>query len=137
MPSRPTRPAGLSHVEVNVRDLAASLAFWDWFLPRLGWAQFQDWPGGRSYRSAETYIVFVAAEERHAERPYHRGGPGLNHLAFSVETAGTVDTLREELRERGVPLLYEDRYPHAGGPDVHALFCEDPDRMKVEVVAGS
>lgn len=30
---------------------------------------------------------------------------------------------------------YEDRHPYAGGPDYYAVFFEDPDRMKVEIVA--
>jgi hypothetical protein len=32
-------------------------------------------------------------------------------------------------------MLFADRYPHAGGLSHYALFCEDPDRIKVEVVA--
>ncbi|WP_442892429.1 hypothetical protein [Curtobacterium sp. USHLN213] len=31
--------------------------------------------------------------------------------------------------------LYEDRHPHAGGPDHHAAFLEDAERFKVELVA--
>ncbi len=41
------------------------------------------------------------------------------------------------LRERGVRILYEDRHPHAGGPDHYAVFVEDPEGIKVEVVARS
>lgn len=33
--------------------------------------------------------------------------------------------------------LYESEYPFASGPDYYALYCEDPDRIKVEVVAPS
>jgi uncharacterized protein len=34
-----------------------------------------------------------------------------------------------------VHILYEDRHPHAGGPDCYAVYFEDPDRMKVELDA--
>ena len=34
-------------------------------------------------------------------------------------------------------MLYDDPYPFAtGGNDYYALFLEDPDRIKVEFVAG-
>ncbi|KHF36766.1 hypothetical protein CM49_01072 [Paenibacillus sp. P1XP2] len=36
------------------------------------------------------------------------------------------------LKQKGVKLLYEDRYPYAGGPEHYAVFFEDPDRIKVE-----
>ena len=37
------------------------------------------------------------------------------------------------IRERDdATLLYEDRHPYAGG--YYALYCEDPEGIKVEVV---
>ena len=39
------------------------------------------------------------------------------------------------LRQKGVTVLYEDKHPHAGGADHYAVFFEDPDRTKVELVA--
>jgi hypothetical protein len=38
------------------------------------------------------------------------------------------------LRRRGTGILYQDRHPHAGGDDNYAVFFEDPDRIKVELV---
>jgi len=46
-----------------------------------------------------------------------------------------VDELTAELKTRGVNILYADSHPHAGGEDYYAVFFEDPDRMKVEIVA--
>ena len=36
--------------------------------------------------------------------------------------------------ERSITVLYKHRHPFAGGDDYYAVFFEDPDRMKVEVV---
>jgi hypothetical protein len=48
-----------------------------------------------------------------------------------------VDVLRAWCRKKKLPMLYDDRYPFAtGGTDDDALFQEDPDRIKVEFVAG-
>lgn len=46
-----------------------------------------------------------------------------------------VDEVRRWVQGAGFPLLYDDRYPFATAPGYDALFCEDPDRMKLEVVA--
>ncbi len=130
-----TAPRGLHHVEVHVSDLARSVAFWGRLLPRLGWEPFQDWPGGRSWRCGDAYLVLVQAPREHLSAGYHRKRVGLNHLAFHAASREDVDALTAELRERGVPILYEDRHPHAGGEDCWSVFFEDPDRIKVEVVA--
>ena len=68
---------------------------------------------------------------------YDRRRVGLNHLAFYGRSAEQVDELTRSLRERGSRVLYEDRHPHAGGAGTYAVFFEDPDRIKVELVAGA
>ena len=125
----------LHHVELYVADLARAETFWAWFLPRLGWTEFQRWTSGVSYRLGATYLVLVQAEARFLDVPYHRCRPGLNHLAFHAGSRAEVDALTDELRERGVTLLYPERHPHAGGADSHAVFFEGPERIKLELVA--
>ncbi len=129
------RAGTLHHLEFYVADLAAAVAFWRWLLARLGYEEYQSWPGGRSWRLGETYLVFVQSEERFSGIPYHRCRPGLNHLAFHAGPRRQVDELTEEARRRGARILYEDRHPFAGGPDHYAVFLEDPQRIKVELVA--
>ncbi len=128
-------PTGLHHVELYVSDLDRSLAFWGWLLGELGFSAYQRWPQGASWRCGETYVVFVQVGERFKTPPYHRCRVGLNHLALHAPSRADVDRLTTELRRRSVRILYEDRHPYAGGPDHYAVFCEDPDRIKVEIVA--
>lgn len=126
---------GIHHVELYVSNLAQSTEFWGWFLAELGFAPFQQWDAGRSWRLNDTYLVFVQTLDRHLDVSYHRGRVGLNHLAFWAESRDQVNALTEQVRARGFRILYEDRHPFAGGPDHYALYFEDPDRIKVEVVA--
>lgn len=123
------------HIEIYCSDLARSESFWSWFLGQLGYAQFQKWATGVSFGLADTYIVFVQADAKHLAPPYHRCRPGLNHLAFHATSRRQVDTITAALRERGCRILYEDRHPHAAGPHSYAVFFEDPERIKVELVA--
>lgn len=125
----------LHHVELYVSDLQRSTDFWGWLLGELGYSVFQQWDEGISYKLDATYLVFVQVEPDHLHRPYHRKAAGLNHLAFHGKSRAYVDTLTEQLRARNVTILYEDKHPYASGPDYYAVFFEDPDRIKVEVVA--
>ncbi|EFW90544.1 glyoxalase [Haladaptatus paucihalophilus DX253] len=129
-------PTGLlHHVELYASDFEASASFWGWLLDELGYSVYQDWDGGRSWKRGETYIVLVQADEEFRDEPYHRRRPGLNHLAFHAASRDHVDELTETLRSKGVPILYEDDHPFAGGEDHYAVYFEDPERIKVELVA--
>lgn len=123
----------LHHLEVYVRDLHRSVSFWGWLLTELGYQLTQEWDEGCSYRLGDTSLVFVQAPAGASE--LDRRAAGLNHLAFRVVDTGEVDALTSALRARGVRILYEDRHPRAGGPNHYAVFCEDPDGLKVELVA--
>lgn len=126
---------GLSHVEIYVSNLDRSVDFWGWLLPRLGFDPYQQWESGKSWRSDSTYIVFVQAEHPFREQTLHRKRPGLNHLAFWAESSDQVESITQELRDRGVRILYEDRTSEQiGAPSPYSVFFEDPDRIKVEVV---
>jgi len=125
----------LHHVELYVSDLERSLAFWGWFLGELGYEIYQLWDDGISWKLEQTYLVLVQTAERYQSPPYHRCRTGLNHLAFHAHSREQVDLISAELERRGIPILYRDRHPFAGGPDHYAVFFEDPDRIKVELVA--
>jgi catechol 2,3-dioxygenase-like lactoylglutathione lyase family enzyme len=125
----------LHHVEIYVDDLEKTRQFWSWFLMELGYTEFQTWPEGFSFKLAETYIVFVQTEKRFRDVEYHRCRSGLNHLAFHGKDRQFIDELTEKLKAKEIQILYEDRHPFAGGSGYCAVYFEDPNRMKVEVVA--
>ena len=124
----------LHHVEINVSDLQRSKAFYEWLLPLMGYELYQQWKQGFSYRLGETYLVFVQTEPDFMDKAYHRKRTGLNHLAFHTDQA-LMDRISQELKMKGIPILYPDRHPYAAGPQALALFFEDPDRIKIELAA--
>ena len=125
----------IHHIEIYVSDLQSSINFWGWFLEELGYKLFQSWESGCSWKLEETYIVFVQAEERFMDTPYHRCRVGLNHLAFHADSRQQVDDMTKKLVQKGVKILYTDKHPFAGGEKHYAVYFEDPDRIKVELVA--
>ncbi|MCB9464316.1 MAG: VOC family protein [Candidatus Eisenbacteria bacterium] len=127
----------IHHVEIYVSDLERSIQFWTPLMERLGY-ESERWSGGMNYLDGEsTYLCFLPAPSEHVGAGYHRKRVGLNHLAFQASSRTLVDELTEWVKENGYTVLYEDRHPYAGGPGYYALFCEDPDRIKVEIVAPS
>lgn len=125
----------LHHVELWVPDLDRAIANWGWLLQTLGYTLYQDWPAGRSWRLATTYIVLEQSPDL-STRDHDRRRPGLNHLAFHVEDSRMVDTLVTQAPRRGWTLMFPDRHPYAGGPDHYAAYLENTDGFEVELIAG-
>ena len=126
------------HVELYVRDVERSRAFWTPFMALLGYVEDR-WSQGVNYRKGaqDPYVSLVQAPPEHLSEGYHRRRVGLNHLALGATSRAHVDEVRQWLRDGGHPLLYDDRFPFATAPGYYAVFCEDPDRIKLEVVAPS
>ncbi|MFC5631092.1 MULTISPECIES: VOC family protein [Streptococcus] len=125
----------LHHVEIYVDDLVKSRQFYDLLLPKLGYVLYQEWREGFSYKDDQHYLVFVQVEDKFASFSYHRKQVGLNHMAFSGGAPQDIERLRMTLADKGVTFLYEDAYPYAGGENYFALFLEDPNQIKIEIVA--
>ena len=124
----------LHHVELWVPDLPRAVAEWGWLLERLGWAPYQEWERGRSWRRGETYVVVERSEALSGDR-HDRMRPGLNHLAFHAGSRAEVDALAQAAPARGWQPLFPERYPYAGGPDHYAAYLINSDGFEVELVA--
>ena len=124
----------MDHIELYVSNLQKTKLFYSKFLVQLGFELFQEWEEGFSYKKESFYIVFVQVKEKYQSTNYHRCYVGLNHLAFSCSDKTIITKIREQLIEENVELLYDDKFPFAGGKNHYALYFEDPDRIKVEIV---
>lgn len=128
------RPGTLHHVELWVPDLERAKRHWGWLLTRLGYERFQDWPAGRSWRLADTYIVAEQSSAMSAA-DHDRLRPGLNHLAFHAGRRADVDAIAEEARANGWTLMFADKHPYAGGPEHYAAYLASDDGYEVELIA--
>ena len=124
----------LHHVELWVPDIERADAEWGWLLGELGYER-EEWADGRTYTLGDTYIVVERSPDLSAAR-HERTRPGLNHLAFHAGTREDVDRLVEVATSRNWVLMFEDRHPHAGGPQHYAAFLHNSDGYEVELVAG-
>jgi catechol 2,3-dioxygenase-like lactoylglutathione lyase family enzyme len=115
----------LDHVSLNVRDWAASRAFYVQALEPLGYGVVKEWddaatglgPGGRP-------VSFIERRD-----PVSRGV----HVAFTTDARETVDAFHAAALaaggiDNGVPGI---RWYH---PNYYAAFALDPDGNNVEAV---
>jgi catechol 2,3-dioxygenase-like lactoylglutathione lyase family enzyme len=117
-----------------VPDLGRAEESWSWLLGELGYARD---------RSIDTVLLFrhptgfaVALEQSADMVPgmlYSRMRPGLNHLAFTLESEAALHTLLRDARENGWSALPGEHHPIAGGGMV--AYLEDRDGFEVELVA--
>lgn len=128
-------PTGrLHHAEIWVRDLASAQESLGWLLERLGYRRTESWETGASWQGAHSYLVLESGADVQ-DAPHERRRPGLNHLAFEAGTRADVDLLARRAASHGWTLLFEDRHPHAGGPDHYAAYLENSEGFEVELVA--
>lgn len=122
----------LHHIEIYVSDIEQTKAFWSWLsTEKFSYSISNEWQQGVSYKLGDTYIVFVQTEEKYKDISYNRKRTGLNHLAFHSSSKEFIDAVTEELKNRNVTILYDDKHPFA--ESYYAVFFEDPDRIKVEI----
>jgi hypothetical protein len=60
----------LHHVELWVPDLGRAMASWGWLLAQLGYARFQEFAGGISWRLGDTYVVARAVPRADHPNPH-------------------------------------------------------------------
>lgn len=125
---------GIHHVEIWISNLAHDLAEWSWLLTQLGCELESEWPEGQSWSVGGAYITFTTSPNT-VGTSHNRRRPGVNHIAFSVESTERADAIMENAPQHGWSPLYADRYPHAGGPEHYAGWLENSAGFKAEVVA--
>ncbi|MDX6617782.1 MAG: glyoxylase family protein [Gaiellales bacterium] len=124
----------IHHVDLAVRDVERSLAF---YLGVLGPLGVKEDCRFRSYRGTEEVVYLSIGDQLLGLRPadggaHHYYEVGLEHLAFLVDRRQDVDDAYARCVELGVEVHFppeEDR----DLPGYWELFVFDPDGMRIEV----
>lgn len=123
----------LSHIEINVSDYARSIRFYDSILFPLGWKRMVCTTDCTAYSDGVMKLILSPTEEKYKAKGFHRKQIGLNHLAFSAHSAEEVNEFHKNvLIKNSIECLYE-KSP-SGDESYYAVFFEDPDRIKIELV---
>lgn len=126
--------AGFHHVELWIADLEEARVEWRWLLDRLDFALDSEWAEGESWTAGGAYLTLTTSPNLTAST-HDRRRSGMNHLAFKASTADRVNEIMSDAPQHGWRPLYQERYPHAGGPGHYAGWLENSAGFKAEVVA--
>lgn len=128
--------AHLGHIGLNLSQGKASFGFWKDLLRYFDSQITEEGPNHFDASVGAGYLCVSATGAAYQPPGFHRKRTGLNHLAFRVSSAALVNQfVGEFLEPRAIEPLY-------GGPKVYpdygagyyAVYFEDPDRIKLEVV---
>lgn len=133
----------IDHIQITVRNLAVAEAFYDKFLPVLGYDLSRKSKGrvaAHDFDVVEYYhpmLIFGINSPREVfkEEPIHRRKPGaLHHLAFKAESCAEVDSLYLKIRGTGADIVESPHFYPQHGEYYYALYFKDTEGIKYEIV---
>jgi glyoxylase I family protein len=126
---------GLDHVYLSVRDFGLSEAFYDRVMEAFGFKKGDKPIAGEPHAHYFNRVLQISIRPA---RPGSTGhdpyAPGLHHLCVQVRSREEVDEAWRRLGELDVAAVEPRLYPEYN-PDYYATFFEDPDGIRLEVVA--
>jgi len=126
----------LYHIHLNVSDTKVSLPFYKDFFTYLEYKTIDESFEHIGVSNGGTNFWIIETDKEHKANKYHRKNTGINHFAFRLNSKEEVNTfVHEFLKPRGIGTLYNTPkvFPEYGG-EYYAVFFEDPDRIKIEVM---
>ena len=124
----------LHHLTLWVPDLERAEESWTWLLGRLAYARDEAVVDKLLFRHPAGFsVVLEQSTDMVPGMLYSRLRPGLNHMAFTVESAEMLSTIADRAGEFGWSTMPSDRHPIAGGAQV--AYLEDRDGFEVELVS--
>lgn len=125
----------IGHIGVNVRDIVQAKAYYDALMPLLHFEPHLSAADQFAYRPADgkpgTYLFFYPALEM---APYSRHAPGLQHLAFNVESRAVVHAVHAQVQRLGSTIIHAPQLFPQYRPYYYAVFWQDPDGIMLEAL---
>ena len=126
----------IHHLQLWVPDLARAEESWGWLLESLGFEMARQWDLGRVWRADGTGIVIEQSPDMVPGMLHSRLRPGMNHVAFHVESSAEITRLGGEATDHGWTHVGTD-FRHPLPPETTAAYLEDRDGFEVELIAPS
>ena len=116
----------IEHLGLNVPDVEAALAYYDEFMPLVGYARY--FPTGyvpSDWKGTQIFLYPAVEDGRHS-----RLRSGLSHIAFLVDAREEVDRVHEWAVARGHEILHPPKpFPEYGEHCYSTFFLDMHDFM--------
>ncbi|GIU89059.1 MAG: glyoxalase [Acidimicrobiia bacterium] len=128
----------ISHLDLNVSEPEASLAFYGLVLEYLGFERHDigEDRAGWSLRYADGSVLGIEIRppaEQSTRRRHERYSPGIDHLAFHAGSRDDVDGLYARLLAAGHAVA-DPPAEYDYSPGYYAVAFDDPSGIRLEVV---
>lgn len=126
----------LYHLQINISDAKKSIPFYKDLFGYFEYKVIDESDSHLGVSDGTTDFWLIETEESFKRLLFHRKHTGLNHLAFRVAYRSDVDVFVDEfLKPRKIIPLYNSpkEYPEYS-ENYYAVFFEDPDKIKIEVI---
>ena len=124
----------LHHLTLWVPDLERAEVSWSWLLGRIGYERDRSVDRVVLLRHPEGMaVVLEQSTDMVPGMLYSRLRPGLNHMAFRVDSGVRLSHITSEAEQYGWSTFPSERHAIAGAADV--AYLEDRDGFEVELVS--
>jgi len=124
----------LHHLTLWVPDVERARDAWSWLLGELGYSVDPSADGVVVLRHpAGPTVALEQSSDMVPGMLYSRMRPGVNHMAFTVPPAASLNAIVANAADHGWSALPSDRHPLAQSADV--VYLEDQDGFEVELVS--
>jgi len=126
----PIQVKKLGHVVFTVSDIERTTKFW---MEIMGFQVSDRNEHGMVFlrHGSDHHTIALVPAKAKEELP-GEGQPGFHHCALEVGTVSELFKIRDFLRAKGVPIIYEGRRGPGGNPGVE---FKDPDGFNIEIYA--
>ncbi|MDU5333626.1 VOC family protein [Enterococcus sp.] len=136
-------PMKVDHLQVTVKDIDLVEDFYDGFMEALGfdlskkikvYLEELDMNVIEYLDSSYDFGICSALSEYENETVHRRKPGAVHHIAFRAASRSEVDRIYQTVLTLGAEILDEPQIFPQHGPNYYALFFNDPDGIKYEIV---
>ena len=128
--------AGIDHLMINANRYEASVKFYSWLMPKIGYSEKHEYGGddpmtGFSGPGGSLWLSNSAANLRSDN--FNKRRVGLREIAFRADSRAQVDAIAKEIEANGGKILDPPAAYPQYAPNYYSVFFTDPDGLKFEV----
>jgi len=124
----------LHHLALTASDLSRSGEFYGAILAELGYRQTHSYPHVVVWEGPDPEILIYAARDQQRANRHQTYDPGFHHAAFRVDSRQVVERVGQIAQQLGARMLETARLFPQYSSNYFAVFFEDPDGLKLEVM---
>jgi len=122
---------GIAHIQLTVRDLQRSAAFYRPLFELLEMKIIMDEPTYLYGIGSRTGIAIAPVAPEHAAETFDQRRVGLHHVCLRARSREDVDRLHALMLRLGATVVHPPQ-EDAWAPGYYSVLVEDPDGIRIE-----